>query len=140
MTTPVDSVFNEPYASRIPGLYDGSKSGEEINEALTTQVNALFTENYRENYLTDTTFNSMRAALEENSIDAWATTTPTMIFHGTEDEFVPYQVSENIYNDFQSTGIPASRVVLQPLEGKGHTTGILPAGLASIEWILEMAE
>jgi hypothetical protein len=36
MTTPIDSVFKEPYAEKIPELYDGTMSGEEINDELTT--------------------------------------------------------------------------------------------------------
>lgn len=140
MTTPIDSVFKEPYASKIPTLYDGSKSGNEINAELTTSVAGLFTENYRESYQTDTTFNSLRATLDENSIGAWPTTTPTMILHGTEDDFVPFQVSENIYNDFQSTGIPANRVTLERLEGMDHRSGIIPSGLASIGWFLALTE
>ncbi len=137
-TTPIDSVFQDPYAGKIPTLYDGSKSGEQINQELTTSVADLFTANYRNNYHTDTTFSSLVAALEENSIGAWSTATPTRIYHGTDDQFIPYEVSETIYSEFQNEGAGNS-VELIPLDGLGHTTGIVPAGLLSIEWFLELS-
>lgn len=140
MTTPIDSVFQEPYAEKIPTLYDGSMSGEEINEELTTVVADLFTENYIINYETDTTFTSLRETLVENSVEAWATNIPTRIYHGTADDFVPPQVSTNIYQDFLELGVSSNQVVMVPLPDLGHTEAIIPTGLASIQWFLELTE
>ncbi|MDD4108489.1 MAG: alpha/beta hydrolase, partial [Prolixibacteraceae bacterium] len=138
MTTPVEEIFREPYASKIPGLYDGSKSGEEINAELTTSVNDLFTAGYLNNYKTDAKYSSLLEALENNSIGAWNTNIPTRIIHGTADEFVPFQISQNIYNEFQEKGI--NKVTLIPIPDAGHTDGIIPAGLLSIGWFLELTE
>ncbi len=137
-TTPSDSLFNEPYAEKIPVLYNGTKTGEEINEELTTDVSELFTANYLENYQTDTTFTSLLGAMATNSISAWNTNTPTRIYHGSEDNFVPATVSSAIYEDFEAEG--ASQVELILLPGLGHTSGIVPTGLASIQWFLEQME
>lgn len=138
ITTPVDSVFREPYAGEISTLYDGTLSGEEINEELTTVVADLFTGNYIANYETDTIFTSLRETLVENSVEAWATSIPTRIYHGTEDSFVPKEVSIAIYDDFQTEG--ANQVELFLLPGLEHTTGIVPSGLASVQWFLELTE
>lgn len=140
VTTPVDSVYQEPYAEKIETLYDGTLSGEEINDELTTVVADLFTENYLQNYETDTTFMSLREALVENSVEAWATSTPTRIYHGTADDFVPAQVSTNIHQDFIEKGASPEQVMMIPLPDLGHTGGIVPSGLASIQWFLELTE
>lgn len=140
MTTPIDSVFQEPYAEKIPALYDGTMSGEEINDELTTVVADLFTENYIANYETDTTFTSLRETLVDNSVEAWVTSTPTRIYHGTADDFVPTQVSANIYQDFLELGVSSNQVVMVPLPDLGHTEAIIPTGLASIQWFLELTE
>ncbi len=140
MTTPIGEVFNPPYDSLIPVLYDGTKSGEEINAELTTNVAELFTENYLSNFKTDTSFTSVLETLEMNSIKAWNTSVPTRIIHGTADNFVPAQVSVNIYQDFLSQGVSQNRVQLIPMPDADHIEGIIPAGLISIGWFLELTE
>lgn len=136
---PVEEVFNTPYSSLISTLFDGSKSGEEINAELTTDVAGLFTENYRLNFKTDTTFSSLLEALEANSVEAWNTSVPTRIIHGKADTWVPAAVSKNIYDDFVSRGA-GNRVELIEIPEADHTSGIVPAGLLSIGWFLELTE
>ena len=138
MTTPMVEIFNEPYASKIPDLYDGSKSGEAINSELTTVISDLLTQNYITNFETDGTFSSLRSALESNSISAWHTSVPTKIIHGTSDAFVPFEVSQNLYNDFKEEGA-GDQVELIPLNEMDHTGGIIPAGLISVLWFLEIS-
>ena len=64
----------------------------EINAELSTSVAELFTSNYIENYITDGKFASVLSTLTKNSVTAWETTTPTMIIHGMDDDFVPKEV------------------------------------------------
>ena len=140
MTIPLDAIFNEPYASKIPDLFDGSKSGEEINDELTTNIADLLTADYLQNFETDTIYSSLKEALERNSISAWNTSVPSKIIHGTSDDFVPYQISQNIYNNFISKGVSSNKVNLIPLNDLNHTEGIIPAGLISINWFLSLTE
>jgi pimeloyl-ACP methyl ester carboxylesterase len=136
---PIGEVFSAPYDSLIPTLFDGSKSGEEINAELTTDVAELFTENFRLNYKTDTLFHSLTEVLENNSIKAWNTSTPTRIIHGKSDTYVPAVLSKNIYDDFVAKGAE-NRVELIEIPGTDHINGIVPAGLISINWFLELTE
>src|SRR6266850_154083 len=48
-TKPLSDFFNEPYASRIPGLFDGSKNGTQINGELTTSIPDFITAGLRAN-------------------------------------------------------------------------------------------
>jgi predicted esterase len=136
---PIGEVFSAPYDSLIPTLFDGSKSGEEINAELTTDVAELFTENFRLNYKTDTLFHSLTEVLENNSIKAWNTSTPTRIIHGKSDTYVPAVLSKNIYDDFVAKGAE-NRVELIEIPETDHINGIVPAGLISINWFLELTE
>lgn len=133
-------IFQEPYASKVTTIYDGTKSGDEINSELTTTVADLFTQDYLGNYKTDDTYASVISALENNSIEAWNASTPMMLIHGAADELVPMQVTSNIYQDFLDKGVNESDITFIPLAGKGHAAGIIPAGLASIQWFLDLQE
>ncbi len=130
-------VFKTPYDARILTLYDGTKTGEEINVQLTTKISELFTENYRKNYTNDK-FKSLIASLKENSIEAWKTTTPTLILHGAKDDFVPPKVSENIVQEFRTQGVGAEMVTYKAIPGATHTSGIIPSGIASMNWLIEI--
>ena len=140
VTTPVTEIFKAPYAAKISTLFDGSKSGEQINAELTTKISDLFTANYLSNYKTDTKFTSLITTLEANSIAAWTTKIPTLIIHGMEDNFVPTKVSTDMYQGFLAKGVPINKVLWKGLPGLNHTTGIIPSGLASIVWFIELKD
>ncbi|MBW6533626.1 MAG: prolyl oligopeptidase family serine peptidase [Mariniphaga sp.] len=137
--TPIEEVFKSPYNSLIPILFDGSMSGEKINAELTTGVAELFTENFRLNYNTDNLFNSLTEMLDNNSIEAWNTSIPTKIIHGKTDTYVPAIISKNIYDDFVAKGA-GTRVQYIEIPETDHIGGIVPAGLISIGWFLELTE
>ncbi len=140
ITTPIGEVFQDPYATRIPTLYDGTKTGDEINAELTTTIADLFTADYLANYTTDSKYESVMSTLEENSVDAWNTSIPTLIIHGTDDDFVPIEISSSIYQDFLQKGVSKETVKMLPLPGEDHSDGIIPAGLASVNWFLQLEE
>lgn len=133
-------LFKSPYNERVLDLYDGSKSSTEINDQLTTKIGDLLTDNYTANCYTDAKYSSMVSSLTDNSIPAWKTITPTMILHGTADEFVPPIISNKMFQDFLSQGVGSDKVMLVPLQGATHTTGIIPSGIASINWFLSLKD
>lgn len=140
ITTPINEVFQSPYDERIPVLYDGTKAGEEINDNLNTNIPMLFTEDYISNYNTDVKYASIKNMLIQNSITAWKTTTPTMLLHGTDDTFVPVTGTSRMFQEFLNQGVGVDKISLVPLQGKTHTTGIIPAGIASLSWFLAIKD
>jgi pimeloyl-ACP methyl ester carboxylesterase len=140
VTTPLNEIIQEPYSSKITTLYDGTKSGAEINAELTTTVADLFAADYIANFETDEKYTTLRSTLEENSISAWKTTTPTLLSYGTADEFVPPPVTTDIYQNFLMQGNTTDEVKLLPLPDLGHSSAIIPSGLAAIAWFIELAE
>lgn len=136
----LSDIINEPYASKIPGLFDGNYSGDQINSQLTTSVDSLFTNAYRNGYQTTAEFSSVRQALSDNSISAWNISTPLMLLHGEADTFVPVQVSKNLYNDFLNLGVSSSMVHLVTFPGVDHSGGIVPSEIDAINWFLQIKD
>ncbi|MCE4564822.1 alpha/beta fold hydrolase [Maribellus sp. CM-23] len=140
METPMDSVFQEVYADKIPGLFDGNHSGAQINDSLTTVVADLFQPNFVANWKTGATFASLREMLSENSIEGYNTQVPTMLLHGTADTYVPPILSSNLHQQFMDKGVSAELVKLVPLSGLDHTGAIMPAELAAIAWFIQLRD
>jgi pimeloyl-ACP methyl ester carboxylesterase len=138
ITNSSSDVFKSPYSDRILQLYDGTKSGEEINAQLTTTTNLLFTEEYKTTASTNAKFSTVISTLEKNSVVAWKTNVPTMLLHGSADNYVPPTTSTNLYNGFVAQGVDKSKVTLVPIPGAGHTTGIVPSCVAAFNWFIEL--
>jgi len=138
MTTPIDSIFQEPYADKVPSLFDGSKTGQEINNELTTNIADLFTPGFIENWNKGGVYESLYAMLEENSNSGYNTSTPMLFLHGDADTYVPSSMSESLYTDFITNGVSQDKLNILLLRGQDHTDAIIPAGLASMKWFIDI--
>jgi pimeloyl-ACP methyl ester carboxylesterase len=136
ISNPLTDFFNEPYASKIPGLFDGNHTGGAINAELTSNLSGLFTEDYRTNFETDTKFSGLRSVLKANSIVAWNISTPTKLFHGEMDEVIPLSMSQRMLADFKAKGVADSKIELFKIPEANHTSGVYEAGLQTIIWFL----
>jgi pimeloyl-ACP methyl ester carboxylesterase len=138
ITNPLSDILREPYASRIPSLFDGNKDGDQINSQLTTTVADLFTQVYQEGYRTDPQFAPVRQTLLRNSVEPWNIKTPLMFLHGMEDHFVSPQGSDKMYSDLLTAGSDENKIQRVFFPGFNHTEGIIPCGIAAITWFLEI--
>lgn len=138
MDTPIDSIFQEPYAAKVTGLFDGTKTGEEINAELTTVVADLFMPGFIENWNKGGIYQSLYDMLEANSNAGYATSTPMLLAHGNADTYVPSFMSESLYIDFINSGVNENNIRLSLLEGLDHTEAIIPAGFEAMRWFIEI--
>lgn len=138
ITNPLSDMIQEPYATLIPGLFDGTNNGGTINSKLTSHMSKFFTEEYRTGYATNTKFAGLRSALLANSVTAWKATTPMRLFHGANDDYIPIGVSQKMLADFKTAGVPDSQVQLVTIPNADHTTGVYPTGLQTIIWFLSL--
>ncbi len=129
---PLQKYFNEPYASLIPGLFDGSNSGGAINAQLTDSVRLMLTGNLIENFETGTEFQSLREELSANSVEAWSSPTRLIFFHGDADTDVPSFESYRIYDAFIQQGLSPTQVQLLTIDSLNHDTGLIPWGIYTI--------
>ncbi len=135
---PASDVFKSPYDQRIMTLFDGTKTGGEINEQLTQTTADLFTSDYISYSNTDVKYATVISSLAKNSVYAWKTNVPTLLTHGTADTYVPVQLSENLYNNFLSLGVDKSKITYMPIPGADHTDGIIPSEVASFNWFISL--
>jgi hypothetical protein len=138
LTDPLSKYFNEPYAGRIPGLFDGTHTNTEVNENLNDTISKLLTPDMIQNFNTSTEFQDLRNVLSQNSVSSWPVEARLRFYHGTLDINVPPIQSQLIYDDFISSGADPLRVSLLPLEGMTHETGVIPWGISTINWFNEL--
>jgi dienelactone hydrolase len=131
---PLTDLFNEPYAGRIPGLYDGLHNSEEINGQLTTSIAGLFTAEYLSGADTDQKYAGVRSALWDNSITGWDSEVPILLLHGTADTDVMPVLSESMYNRMIGSGTSALNCFYVPMEGLDHSQAAVPAGFAGYQF------
>ncbi len=138
ITDGLQKFFNEPYASRIPQLFDGSKSSGEITAQLNDTIARLIKPDMILNFSTSPAYDQVRQVMSDNSIQPWNTSTPLSFYHGTADETVPPFLSQDIYDGFIQAGTSSSTVSLIEMEGMTHGTGIIPWGISTINWFNQL--
>lgn len=125
-TEPLTNFFNEPYASRIPALFDGTKSGSQINAELTTSIPELVNNDLLKTIDTNPKYAYIRDAFTENSLIDFTPTIPIFMYHGSSDVTVPYQNSVTSFQQYLDNGASPSVVKFYTIEGANHFTGFLP--------------
>ncbi len=88
----ISSYFTPTQAAQLDSLYSGNINTEDINNALGGSVistNSLFNQAFLDSYNGNGEA-AFKAGVAENDIYNWKPTTPTVLFHGEDDEAVPY--------------------------------------------------
>ncbi len=110
--------IQDPYASKLPTLFDGTHSGEEIFMALPNVYTVgqtpdkLFKPEFIDTFLADST-NPLRVHFQENSVIDWTPKMPMRLYHCTNDAIIPYQLSQEAYASFTQRG--STTVELEPI-------------------------
>lgn len=139
-TNPVTDIFNDPYASRVATLFDGTKSFDQINAQLNTSISALLNPDFVSGYASSEKYASVRNAFTSNSIQAWHTYKPLLLIHGGGDTQVNPVTTETMYNAMLQAGTSASLCSKIILPGLDHSAGIVPAMLKGIDFIINLKE
>lgn len=139
LTDPLSLFFREPYASRIPGLFNGNFSGDEINLQLTDTVAMLVTENLKNHFINGAEFVALRNELEKNSVYGWSTEIPVRFYHGTADDNVYFRQSELLHEEMLRQRFSKGSISLYLLDGLNHQTALVPWGVATIKWFLSIS-
>lgn len=128
---PLNEIFQEPYATKIPALLNGSKTGSQVNAELPKAPSQLYTPAFF-NGLAGNGEAQFRNALAANSLTDWAPQVPTRLYHGTADEVVPYTNSQITFNKLKANG--AQNLTLHTIAGGTHGTTFQPMILELIPW------
>jgi len=125
-SNPYTDIFNEPYASRIDGLFNGINSGSAINDQLTTNMAQLFTSDFRANFNSSAKYKGMLDALTASSVPAWKIKTALILTHGQSDTDVSPLMSSQLYADFMKLD-PTLPVTYVPMPGLDHGGASAPS-------------
>jgi len=93
---PLTDVINEPYASKLPALFDGSLTRTEIDPQLTTKTtgkDGLFNPLLVGGFFQDPN-NWFKQAMLENDVHKWAPQTPVKLVHCMGDDVIPFAISQ----------------------------------------------
>ncbi|MEM6298918.1 MAG: alpha/beta fold hydrolase [Bacteroidota bacterium] len=134
----LDILFQEPYASQIPTLLDGSLGGIEINERLTTEIPDLLQADILENIDISAEYAFLVERLRENNLTDWTPQLPLYLYHGDEDTWVPYQNSVDTYNTLIANGTSPQTLTLTRLAGTDHETGLFAYAEAFLPVLLDL--
>jgi len=112
----VANVVNEPYASKLETLFDGSKTRTEIDAELTTVTtgpSGLFDPVFVNDFFTNPG-NWFKLAAQENDVHNWAPQGAVRLLHCLGDDVIPYAISQLAEGTMQGKG--ATNVALIPVE------------------------
>lgn len=131
-TNPASDIFNEPYASSLGSLFTGSLSSGQINSQLTTSISGLLTSSFITGFDSDAKFASVRAAMVNNSIEAWHTNIPLLLIHGGNDSTVDPLSTENMFSAMISAGTSSDIIKKEIVPGVDHSDGVIPCMIKGI--------
>jgi pimeloyl-ACP methyl ester carboxylesterase len=134
----VSDVFNEPYATKIGSLFNGTTSSGDINFALTNSIPDLIRSDVRTNILNDNKYSYLVNAFKENSLTDWTPTKPIYFYHGDADETVPFNNSQITYQKLINNGTNPSLLTFITLAGRTHSSGAEPYFKDVIARLLKM--
>ena len=130
----LNSVFKEPYATRIPGLFNGMLNSDQIDAQLNDTIYEFLADSLLLDFGSSSTYAELRNELTVNSVPAWKTTNRIFFAAGTSDKDVPSFISQNTYNAFISLGLDTSQIKLSLYPDLDHSSALIPWGLETINW------
>ncbi|MFC2125188.1 alpha/beta hydrolase family protein [Bacteroidota bacterium] len=127
---PLSDFFNEPYASEIPGVLEGSLTGNQINEQLNDTIDVLFRKEFIQE-IRDGEEDLITPAFTTNSVHYWEPVTTTIIYHSPGDEYIPIAESQATANGMKDRG---GNVEFVELEDLSHSDGAIDMVEESLLW------
>jgi len=137
-TNPVAEILDEPYASRLSTLYNGTLSGGQINDQLTTSMTQLFRQDFISGFTTSPSYSSVRNALTNNSVTPWKTEKPVLFVHGESDTHVSVSSTHKMFEDMLQSGTsPAlmTKIIIPELD---HGDAIVPGMMEGLDFIFNL--
>ena len=129
----MDKIIQRPYVDRLDDLFNGDMAAPVIDRELTDITTKLFTSEYLDNYNSLSIFDTYRDVITSNSLIDTKISGDLLLIHSKEDEVVPYEQSEKLYNSVLSKGGNVELVLLE--KGKHSPQDYAPAVVEALEWL-----
>lgn len=119
------SLVNETNTTKYHALFDGSNNNIAIHSGLGLVTDArggfnqhsadvLFKDSIINDYQNNVN-NSLKEKLTENSVYNWTPKTRVNLIHCSDDEIIPFSMSQTAYDAFIANGASSSDVTLTPI-------------------------
>jgi pimeloyl-ACP methyl ester carboxylesterase len=133
---PLTYFFKPRYAEVLDTYMNGNFGGWTINQKLTTDLNELFDADFYSRLKEEDQELQFKQAIQLNTIDAWKTKVPTRLYHGTDDEIIPYENSEITLANFEKAG--STSVTLTSIPGGTHGSSFTPMIRDLVPWFVSL--
>ncbi len=128
-------IFQEPYASNIPGYFNGTYMLEGINAKLTENLQELLQAEFITGYRNGNE-PALEQALEANSLLTYTPSAPVRFIYGEEDRTVPTQNTTAALAYYKTNG--KNNVDSITLPGLNHEDAAVTAIIAAMQWFEEL--
>ena len=135
----LNRVIQPPYDSRIEdeALFSGEFSGGEINGRLTSRTDELVNPEFRADYLSGDmsgVAGDFRRVFRESALSDVAVGAPLRIYHGTDDDIIPFEEAENAWRELREAG--SDQISFVSIEGQGHRGAVESYILDTLLWFM----
>ena len=113
LNRPMSAYFIEPYATQI--------TKEQQNARISGNFASLLSDAVKKG-INDGTDTALLNAVKDNDVFDWKPKTPTQLYHGTADSYVPYFNSQTAVDAMKKRG--ATNVELIPIQGGEHGSSV----------------
>jgi len=127
----MQEIFRDPYATMIPGLFDGTHTTGYINDRLPVQVDSLLRGDFITAYYAGET-PWLLEALRENSLLDWGPSAPVRLYHGDQDHTVPYWNAVKAREELCDQG--GAHITLVTIAGGNHDSSVIPSFTGALHW------
>lgn len=137
----IDDIFQEKYAPVINTIYDVTQSATAIDKKLTHKASDLLKQDFLQQLLNGEN-PALVNAFKDNDIYDWSPKAPTRLYHGKEDDWVPFKQSQIAFDTMTENGAIDLQIV-ECVAGENkptnHANCFVPYLFSSYKFFLQYA-
>ncbi len=137
----IDKIFQQPYASIIDSIYDGSHDSDFIDAQLTMQASQLFNKDFLQRAV-DGNEPALSNAFKINDVFDWSPKAPTRLYHGRDDDWVAFSHAQTAFDTMLARGVSNIELVdcvVNAGEETNHANCFVPYLFSSYDFFLQFA-
>lgn len=133
---PLNYFFRDEYADVLSTYMTGEHDDGVINSKLPSSIEQLLNPEFFAGLQDPEGEPDFKAALAMNTVSNWKATAPIRLYHGTDDDVVPYSNSEKALESMTQAG--SSEISLTSIPGGTHANSLIPMLILAVPWFEEL--
>jgi hypothetical protein len=123
-------VFRQPYASRVPGLFDMEHFFDDVLAGLPPTSRELLRASFFRAVRSNPD-HPLRVRLRQNAVDRWRPDSPIRVYHSPDDEEVSFEDMLVSVDRLRKRG---ADITVEPLPGFDHVNSWIQAMPRAVRW------